>query len=243
MSQEKPGAPAPRHPFTLDEEIIRSGEPEIIAELSDPERLQRIRTEAEEGFRLLGHLGPAVCVFGSARTPRDHPEYRLAREVAAGIGASGYSIITGGGPGTMEAANRGARDSGATSVGLNIELPHEQGLNEYVDVGRQFHYFFLRKLMFARYSWSFVIFPGGFGTLDETFEVLTLMQTGKTRPGPIVLVGSYYWGGLIEWMREAMLEQGRLSEADLGLIRVADDSGEIVRRGTAGLPNLPAGLA
>jgi uncharacterized protein (TIGR00730 family) len=243
MSQKKPGTPAARHPFTLDEEIIRSGEPEIIAELTDPERLERIRTEAEDGFRLLAHLGPAVCVFGSARTSEEHPEYRLAREVSAGIGASGYSIITGGGPGTMEAANRGARDSGATSVGLNIELPHEQSLNDYVDIGREFHYFFLRKLMFARYSWSFVIFPGGFGTLDETFEVLTLMQTGKTRPTPIVLAGSYYWGGLIEWMRESMLGPGRLSESDFDLIRVADDPGEIVQRATAGLPNLPAGLA
>jgi uncharacterized protein (TIGR00730 family) len=241
MSEFEKGHLLPRHPYTLDEEIIRSGEPEIIAEFSDPERIERIRKEASDGFRLLAGIGPAVCVFGSARTTEDHSEYRLAREVSAAIGASGYSIITGGGPGTMEAANRGARDSGATSVGLNIELPHEQALNNYVDIGREFHYFFLRKLMFARYSWSFVIFPGGFGTLDETFEILTLMQTGKTRPTPIVLAGSHFWGGLIEWMRPAMLERGRVSRADMDLIRVADEPGEIVLRATAGLPDRPSG--
>ncbi len=236
----KPGNP--RQPFTFDEEIIRDGEPEIIAELSDPERLERIRSEADRGFRLLAHLGPAVCVFGSARTVEDDPEYGLARQVAAAIGDAGYSVITGGGPGTMEAANRGARDVGATSVGLNIELPHEQGLNEYVDIGMEFHYFFLRKLMFARYSWSFVIFPGGFGTLDETFEVLTLTQTGKTRPAPMVLADSSYWDGLIDWMRGHLLGEGLLSAGDFELIRVADDPTEIVRLATAGFPNLPADL-
>ncbi len=233
----------PRQPFTFDEEIIRDGEPEIITELSDPERLERIRSEADKGFGLLADLGPAVCVFGSARTVEDDPEYRLARQVAAAIGDEGYSVITGGGPGTMEAANRGARDAGATSVGLNIELPHEQGLNEYVDIGMEFHYFFLRKLMFARYSWSFVIFPGGFGTLDETFEVLTLTQTGKTRPAPMVLADSSYWNGLIDWMRGQLLGEGRLSADDFELIRVADDPVEIVRQATAGFPNLPAELA
>lgn len=233
----------PRRSLTLDEEIIRSGEPEIITELSDPERLERIRAEADKGFRLLGHLGPAVCVFGSARTKESDHEYRLARQVGAAIGEADYSVITGGGPGTMEAANRGARDAGATSVGLNIELPHEQGLNEYVDTGMEFHYFFLRKLMFARYSWSFVMFPGGFGTLDETFEVLTLMQTGKARPTPVVLVGGDYWDGLLAWMGEQMLERGRLSAADLDLIEVSDDPAQIVQKATAGLPNLPAGLA
>ncbi len=238
----RPAARA-RAPRTFDEEIIRSGEPGIIAELSDPERLDRIRKEAEEGFRLLGRLGPAISVFGSARTQEEHPEYRLARKVSAAMGSAGFSIITGGGPGTMEAANRGALDSGATSVGLNIELPHEQALNDYVELSKLFHYFFLRKLRFARYSWSFVIFPGGFGTLDETFEILTLIQTGKTRPSPLVLVGSAYWGGLLDWVREHMLEDGRLSSADFDLIRVADEPSEIVARATAGLPNLPAGLA
>ncbi len=229
-----------RAPLTLDEEIIRSGEPEIISELSDPERLERIRAEAAEGFRLLAPLGPAVCVFGSARTDDDHAEYRLARQVGRSIGLAGYSVITGGGPGTMEAANRGAREAGATSVGLNIELPHEQALNDYVDIGKQFHYFFLRKLMFARYSWSFVIFPGGFGTLDETFEVLTLIQTGKTRRTPLVLAGSAHWVGLIDWMREQMLEPGRVSPEDWDLIRVADEPDEIVGQATAGLPARPS---
>jgi len=237
-----PGS-GPRAPRTFDEEIIRSGEPEILTELSDPQRLERIRSEADQGFRLLADVGPAVCIFGSARTTEDDPEYRLARRVAAAIGAAGYSVITGGGPGTMEAANRGARDAGATSVGLNIELPLEQALNDYVDVGMEFHYFFLRKLMFARYSWSFVIFPGGFGTLDETFEILTLMQTGKTRPTPMVLAGSGYWDGLIGWMREQLLDRGRLTAADFDLVRVTDDPAQIVARATAGLPNLPAGLA
>lgn len=239
------GAPGggPRPPRTLDEEIIRSGEPEILVELSDPERLGRIRSEAEKGFRLLADLGPAVCVFGSARTDEDHPEYRLARQISASIAEAGYSVITGGGPGTMEAANRGAREGGGTSVGLNIELPHEQALNEYVDVGMEFHYFFLRKLMFARYSWSFVIFPGGFGTLDETFEILTLMQTGKTRPIPMVLAGSDYWRGLIAWMREHLLEAGRISGADFEMVRVTDEPARIVAGATAGFPNLPSRLA
>lgn len=240
ISPEHNRGAGPRPPRTFDEEIIRSGEPEILAELSDPQRLERIRTEADRGFRLLAGLGPAVCVFGSARTREDDPEYRLARRVGSGIGEAGYGVITGGGPGTMEAANRGARDAGANSVGLNIEIPEEQALNDYVDVGMEFHYFFLRKLMFARYSWSFVIFPGGLGTLDETFEILTLMQTGKTRPTPMVLAGSGYWDGLVDWMRATMLEPGRLSPADFDLVRVVDDPAQIVSRATAGLPGGPA---
>ncbi len=239
----RPPGLSPRAPKTLDEEIIRSGEPEILARLSDPERLARIHAEIEEGFKLLGHLGPAVCVFGSARTPESHPEYRLARTVGREIGDAGYAVITGGGPGIMEAANRGAHDAGATSVGLNIELPHEQHVNEYVDIEKEFHYFFARKLMFARYSWSLIVFPGGFGTLDEMFEILTLMQTDKTRRSPVVLVGSAYWQGLLDWIGEHMLETGRISPEDFDLIAVADEPDEIVARATAGLPNLPYGLA
>jgi uncharacterized protein (TIGR00730 family) len=233
----------PRFPSSLDQEIIRSGEPEIAAELSDPERLERIREEFAKGFRLLGNLGPAVCVFGSARTDETDPEYRLARESAAAIGAAGFAVITGGGPGTMEAANRGARDAGAVSVGLNIELPHEQALNDYVDVGREFHYFFARKLMFVRYSWSFVMFPGGFGTLDEMFEVLTLVQTDKSRPHPVVLVGSDYWSGLVEWIERELLVPGRISPSDMELFRVVDDLDELVAGATSGLPVPPYGLA
>lgn len=234
---------SPRTPTTFDEEIIRCGEPEIIAELSDPERLVRINQEFKEGFDLLEDVGPAVCVFGSARTPEKDPEYELAVEVGNAIGDAGYSVITGGGPGTMEAANRGAKAAGVPSVGLNIELPHEQSVNQYVDIGKEFHYFFARKLMFVRYSWSFVIFPGGFGTLDELFEVLTLVQTNKARPHPVVLVGSEYWLGLLDWMKTHLLEAGRISPGDFDLFTVADDLDSIVAKATKGLPALPYGLA
>ncbi|HTU15693.1 MAG TPA: TIGR00730 family Rossman fold protein [Solirubrobacterales bacterium] len=234
---------SPLAPSTFDQEIIRCSEPEIISELSDPERLAKIRNEFAEGFALLEDVGPAVCVFGSARTAEGHPEYELAREVGASIGDAGYAVITGGGPGTMEAANRGARSAGATSVGLNIELPHEQSINPYVDIGKEFHYFFARKLMFVRYSWSFVVFPGGLGTLDELFEVLTLIQTDKARPHPVVLVGSEYWLGLLEWMKKNLLEQGRVSPEDFELFTVADDLDSIVAKATRGLPSLPHGLA
>jgi uncharacterized protein (TIGR00730 family) len=237
------GRDGPRIPTSLDQEIIRSGEPEIIAELSEPERLARIQEEFDQGFRLLEGIGPSVCVFGSARTLESSAEYRLARQSATAIGAAGFAVITGGGPGTMEAANRGARDAGAISVGLNIELPHEQALNRYVDIGREFHYFFARKLMFVRYSWSFVMFPGGFGTLDEMFEVLTLIQTDKSRPHPVVLVGSEYWGGLVSWMEQKMLAEGRVSSRDMDLFKVVDGVDAIVAGATSGLPLPPYGLA
>lgn len=233
----------PFRPTTFDQEIIRCDEPEIISELSDPDRLERIHREFDEGFELLEDLGPSVCVFGSARTKEDNPEYQLAMEVSQSIGEAGYSIITGGGPGTMEAANRGAKAAGATSVGLNIELPHEQGLNPYVDLGKEFHYFFARKLMFVRYSWSFVVFPGGFGTMDELFEVLTLTQTDKARPHPVVLVGSEFWLGLLAWMKQHLLEEGRVSPEDFDLFTVADDVDSIVAKATSGLPALPYGLS
>lgn len=233
----------PVKPTTFDQEIIRCNEPEIIAELSDPDRLARIHREFDEGFDLLEDLGPAVCVFGSARTSEGNPEYQLARQVGAAIGDAGYALITGGGPGTMEAANRGAQEAGARSVGLNIELPHEQGLNPYVDVGKEFHYFFVRKLMFMRYSWSFVVFPGGFGTMDELFEVLTLIQTQKARHHPVVLVGSGFWLGLLAWMKEHLLGDGRVSPEDFELFAVADDLDQIVKEATAGLPTLPYGLS
>ena len=232
-----------RAPSTFDQEIIRCSEPEIIAELSDPERLAKIHREFDEGFDLLEDVGPAVCVFGSARTAEGHPEYELARRTGAAIGEAGYAVITGGGPGTMEAANRGAQDAGAVSVGLNIELPHEQSINPYVDIGKEFHYFFARKLMFVRYSWSFVVFPGGLGTLDELFEVLTLIQTDKARPHPVVLAGSEYWLGLLEWMKVNLLDQGRVSPEDFDLFTVADDLDQIVAKATKGLPALPHGLA
>jgi uncharacterized protein (TIGR00730 family) len=234
---------AARNPTTFDQEIIRCSEPEIIAELSDPERLAKIHQEFEEGFDLLEGVGPSVCVFGSARTAEGDPEYELSRKVGAAIGDAGYAVITGGGPGTMEAANRGARDASAKSIGLNIELPHEQSINPYVDIGKEFHYFFARKLMFVRYSWSFVVFPGGFGTLDELFEVLTLVQTDKARPHPVVLVGSEYWLGLLDWMKKNLLAEGRISPEDFDLFTLSDDLDSIVAAATKDLPTLPHGLA
>ncbi len=233
----------PDLPSTFDEEIIRCAEPEIQAEMSDPERLAKIHDEFEDGFRIMEPVGPAVCVFGSARTRPGNPEYEQARRIGAGIARQGYAVITGGGPGTMEAANRGAKDEEGLSVGLNIELPHEQSANPYLDIGKEFHYFFARKLMFVRYSWSFVIFPGGFGTLDETFEVLTLIQTSKARKHPIVLAGGDFWSGLIEWVAERLAGDGRIAPLDMELLTVCDEDDAIVSHALRGLPNLPYGLA
>jgi uncharacterized protein (TIGR00730 family) len=219
--------PPPRTPATLDEEIIEADEPRVASTQSEAERLERIERELARAFELLGGIGPAVSVFGSARTAPDHPEYAAAREVGRRIGETGLAVITGGGPGTMEAANRGAQDAGAVSIGLNIELPHEQELNPYVDIGMRFHYFFTRKLMFVRYSCARVVFPGGYGTLDELYEVLTLVQTGKAVGYPIVLAGSEYWSGLLEWTRGELLEEGRISPEDFEIAQVADDPAEI----------------
>ncbi len=226
----------PGLPTTLDQEIIRCAEPEIQAELSDPDRLEKIHSEFAEGFELMEGVGPAVCVFGSARTRPGHPEYEQARRVGAGIARERYGVITGGGPGTMEAANRGAKDEEGLSIGLNIELPHEQGANPFVDVGKEFHYFFVRKLMFVRYSWSFVIFPGGFGTLDEMFEVLTLIQTHKARPHTVVLAGTDFWQDLIDWVATRLAGEGRISPADMDLFTVSDDDEEIVELAIKGFP-------
>jgi uncharacterized protein (TIGR00730 family) len=214
-------------PATSDEEIIGAQERGVISTLSDGARVARIRQELKMGFKALAHVGPAASFFGSARTPVDHPEYQLARETARIAGEAGLAIITGGGPGAMEAANRGARDAGALSIGLNIELPFEQGLNPYCDIGLEFHYFFTRKIMFVRYASGFVAFPGGFGTLDETFEALTLIQTGKIRHFPVVLVGTDYWAGLIDWMRERLEAERKISPGDLDLICVTDDPLEV----------------
>jgi len=189
---------------------------------SDPWRVLRIQAEFVEGFGALATLGPAISVFGSARTPGDHPEYALARRTAELLVGAGYAVITGGGPGIMEAANRGAWEAGGTSVGLGIELPFEQSLNEWVDLGVNFRYFFARKTMFVKYAQGFVVFPGGFGTIDELFEALTLVQTGKVTTFPIVLVGSAYWSGLVEWLRATMRADGKISPRDLELIHVVD---------------------
>jgi uncharacterized protein (TIGR00730 family) len=180
-----------------------------------------------------------VSVFGSARTPEDHPDYALARDVAARLGRAGFAVITGGCPGIMAAANRGARDAGATSVGLNIELPHEQRLNPYVDIGMTFHYFFTRKLMFVRYASAFVVFGGGYGTLDELFEALTLIQTGKVERFPVVLAGSGYWDDLRKFLRVHALPTGKITQQDLDEFSVIDDPAEIVSRISGVVPVRP----
>ena len=217
-------------PVTLDEELIAAQEAAVVSTLTDAARIERIQEEIETGFRALAHVGAAASFFGSSRTARDNAEYLQARETARLVGESGLAIITGGGPGAMEAANRGARDAGALSIGLNIELPFDQGLNPYVDIGLEFHYFFARKIMFVRYASGFVVFPGGFGTLDELFESLTLIQTGKVRNFPVVLVGSDYWCDLIEWLRSRLLGEGKISPGDLDLITVTDEPSEVRER-------------
>jgi uncharacterized protein (TIGR00730 family) len=218
----------PRHPATLDEELLEAETTAILSELTDAQRVLRIQDELRAGFRALNHIGKAVSFFGSARTPRDHPRYQAAREMARALGHHGFAIITGGGPGIMEAANRGARDAGVPSVGLGIDLPGEQGLNEWVDVELNFHYFFARKVMFVRYASGFVVYPGGFGTLDELFEAATLRQTEKIRYFPIVLVGTDYWGGLTDWLRDSVLAAGNIGPDDVAAISVCDDAGQVL---------------
>ncbi|MDX6649952.1 MAG: hypothetical protein QOJ97_1903 [Solirubrobacteraceae bacterium] len=220
--------PTPERPATADEELLAAESPVVATELTDAARVQRIRAELEMGFAALSGLGSAVSVFGSARVPEGHPRYEQARAVGRALGEAGFAVITGGGPGLMEAANRGAREAGARSVGCNIELPFEQGMNPYVDLPLTFHYFFARKVMFVRYSVGFVVLPGGFGTLDELFEALTLMQTGKAVHFAVALMGSDHWAGLLAWVRERLLAEGMVSAEDLELIQVCDDPAEAV---------------
>ena len=222
--------PEPRVPETLDEELIGADQDELLSTLTDAARTERIREELEEGFRALAHVGAAASFFGSARTQPDDPEYALVRETARLVGEAGMAVITGGGPGVMEAANRGARDAGALSIGLGIELPFEQDLNGHLDIALEFHYFFARKIMFVRYASGFVVFPGGFGTLDELFESLTLIQTGKVRNFPVVLVGTNYWCDLFEWLRDRVLAEGKISPHDMDLVTVTDDPAEVRER-------------
>ena len=196
---------------------------------SDPWRVMRIQSEFVEGFGALAEVPKAVTVFGSARTPRDHVEYERARNLGAALAEAGFAVITGGGPGVMEGANRGACDAGGYSIGLGIELPFEQGLNEWVDLGIDFRYFFVRKTMFVKYAQAFVCLPGGFGTLDELFEALTLVQTGKVTRFPIVLLGTDYWSGLIEWIKNTLETEGKVSHKDLELIHCTDSVDEAVR--------------
>src|SRR6185503_5452608 len=190
---------------------------------ADPWRVLRIQSEFVEGFGALAELGRAVSVFGSARTPRDSSDYALAMDVGRRLAEAGYAVITGGGPGSMEAANRGACEAGGVSVGLGIELPFEQGMNDWVDIGVDFRYFFARKTMFVKYAKGFVVLPGGFGTLDELFEAVTLVQTQKVTSFPIVLVGHEYWQGLLDWIRGPVLARGMISTPDVDLLNVTDD--------------------
>src|SRR5487761_1679315 len=196
---------------------------------TDPWRGMRIQAEVVEGFGLLAELGMAVSIFGSARSRPGAAEYELADNLAERLVRAGYAIITGGGPGVMEAANKGAIEAGGVSVGLGIELPLEAGLNDYVNVGLEFRYFFVRKTCFVKYSQAFVVLPGGFGTMDELFEALTLVATGKITRFPIVLVGSAYWSGLLDWLKTTMLATGNIAAPDLDLIHLADDADEVVR--------------
>jgi uncharacterized protein (TIGR00730 family) len=216
------------HPATTDEEILGAQAPLVATEHTETERLERIHADLAHGFDALKDITRGVSIFGSARTPPGHPHYAQARATGKALGEAGFAVITGGGPGIMEAANRGARDAGACSVGLNIELPFEQGANPYQDIALRFHYFFTRKVMFVRYATGFVVFPGGFGTLDELFEALVLVQTRKIREFPVVLVGSEWWSGLIDWARERLAAEATISPADLELMRCTDDPAEVV---------------
>jgi hypothetical protein len=213
---------------TTDQRLLDSRGPTDWVH-QDPWRVLRIQTEFVEGFGTLAELGRAVSVFGSARTAQSDSQYGQARELGRRLAAAGYAVITGGGPGVMEGANRGAVDGGGTSVGLGIELPFEQRLNDWVDIGISFRYFFARKTMFLKYSQGFVVFPGGFGTMDEMFEALTLTQTGKVTQFPVILVGCDYWSGLLAWLRERVADAGNIDVADLDLITCTDDLDEVLQ--------------
>ncbi|MDO9380617.1 MAG: TIGR00730 family Rossman fold protein [Nocardioidaceae bacterium] len=212
---------------TTDQRLLDSRGPSDWVH-TDPWRVLRIQSEFVEGFGALAELGAAVSVFGSARTTVDDPMYAAAERVGKGLVDAGYAVITGGGPGVMEAANKGASEAGGVSVGLGIELPFEQGLNEWVDIGINFRYFFARKTMFVKYSQGYIVMPGGFGTLDELFEAITLAQTQKVTSFPIVLMGVDYWQGLIDWIRGTVLTDGKIAERDVDRIRLTDDVDEAI---------------
>jgi uncharacterized protein (TIGR00730 family) len=213
---------------TTDQRLLDSRGPTDWVH-TDPWRVLRIQSEFVEGFGALAELGPAISVFGSARTSRDHPHYAMAERLGRKLTEAGFAVVTGGGPGVMEAANKGASQAGGVSVGLGIELPFETGLNQYVDRGLNFRYFFARKTMFVKYAQGFVVLPGGFGTFDELFEALTLVQTEKVTSFPIVLLGEAYWSGLVSWVKDTVLAEGKVSPGDLEIFRVTDDVDEAVR--------------
>jgi uncharacterized protein (TIGR00730 family) len=225
----RPGAERLLHPegrATSDERLLERRRPSFLD--TDTWRTLRILSEFVDGFEALASVGPAVTVFGSARSLPADPTYKLARTIGRLLAESGFAVITGGGPGAMEAANRGCQEGGGLSIGCNIELPHEQVLNPYLDLSIEFRYFFARKTMFVKYADAFVILPGGLGTLDELFEALTLIQTGKIRHFPVVLLGTAYWGGLIDWMRAVQVPAGMIAATDLELFRLTDDPAEAV---------------
>jgi uncharacterized protein (TIGR00730 family) len=226
----------PSRQVPADKTLLERSTIEELAHHADPWRVLRILSEFVEGFDALNDVGPAVTVFGSARTKPDDPYYAHGRTLGAALAKKGFAVITGGGPGIMEAVNRGCHEAGGLSVGCNIELPHEQELNPYVDLGVEFRYFFVRKNMFVKYARGFVIFPGGLGTLDELFESLTLAQTGKIEHFPIVLFGSSYWRGLLDWMRAVVLAHGAMSPDDFDLVSITDDPEEAAEMATRPLP-------
>jgi len=215
--------------LTFDEELLTwLGDEPAQVRAADTGRVHDIAQELALGFDALADVGPAITVFGSARTPPGHPHYELVRELGACLAGAGYAVITGGGPGLMEAANRGAREAGGVSVGCNIELPHEQASNPFLDIELRFRHFFARKVMFVRYACAFVICPGGFGTLDELFESLTLIQTRTIRDFPAILLGDGEWEGLLGWLREGALADGRIDRGDLGLVHPARDPAQAI---------------
>jgi uncharacterized protein (TIGR00730 family) len=219
-----------RIPLTPDEELLSAESPAVETLHTDDERLARMAADLRMGFDALAGTDCGVTVFGSARTAHDDPAYALGREVGAALGRAGFAVITGGGPGLMEAANQGARDVGARSIGLNIELPFEQHANPYLDLSLDFHYFFARKVCFVRYATGFVVLPGGFGTLDELFEALVLIQTDKVRHFPVILVGSDHWAPLWDWVEDRLVGHGYVSAADLELVELLDDPEAVAAR-------------
>jgi uncharacterized protein (TIGR00730 family) len=234
METDDPIAELTLQPWTPDEELLNpAGAGRCAMAADDPARLDAIRAELEGGFGALCEITRGVSIFGSARTPETDPDYDRARQLAAALGREGFTIITGGGPGIMEAANRGAQDAGATSVGLNIELPFEQKANPYLDIELRFEHFFARKVMFVRYASAFVVFPGGFGTLDELFEAITLIQTAKIRHFPVILVGSAFWEGLYSWASEQLCAAGKINADELGLLAITDNLDGVVATITA----------
>jgi hypothetical protein len=214
-------------PASADEELFSPEAHMVGAVRSDAERIARIKHELEFGFVALGRLGTAISIFGSARTPPGSAAYERARVVARALSERGFAVITGGGGGSMAAANQGAAEAGGRSVGLNIELPSEQALNPYCDLGIEFHHFFVRKIMFVRYACAFLVVPGGIGTFDELFEAVTLIQTKRVRHFPVILYGREYWDGMLDWLRGSVLSEGNVDEGDLALFTIADDPDEV----------------